>query len=319
MNCKCVFIYFLTFFLYTPVVFAKENRVYLAASFPCANADKPIEKRICESSQTSTYDAVLGYLYKKIREALPEGEKAILKSEQKNWIKQERQKAFDEYRSFGKGESDVWDTLDVAYKDRILKFFDTYKAQCEKFLTEGIGRYKTEAEIPPLLKYSFLYYLYSLEKIPEIKKCKDDPQGCYGTHGASHIFCITNEEKLMPLASGKWIALVRNNELWNAGPCDGHCRFYLIDPVSFKITSLLIENNLGFSGKTYDKSSNQKLKTTDFIQAFFIAFNDEELLLGSGGGCDSERKPTGSHTYKLSSDETTMVLQKSWPVIDGER
>lgn len=310
MDFKRTFIHFLIYLLCTSFVFAKENRVYLPASFLCANAHKPIEKKICASARTSTYDAVLGCLYKKIIDTLPEAEKETLKNEQKNWIKQERQKAFDEYRTFGKAGSDVWDTLDVAYKDRILKFLDTYKAQCEKFLTKEIGRYKTEAEIPTVIQCSVLYYLHSLKKNPEIKSGED----CHGSHGASHIFYMSNEDKLLPLASGKWIALLRNDELWMAGPCDGICRFYLVNPATLTAVPLLIENNCGFSGKTYDKDTGQKLKTTDFIQGFFIDFSNQELLMGSGGGCDSERKPSKKYTYKLSNDERTMILQKSWLV-----
>ncbi len=290
------FLFFLMYIcIVTTPVFAKIERVFLRPSFNCETASASLDKKICTSKQTATYDAVLNYVYTKLMDVLPAVEKEKLKNTQRLWIKNERKSAFKTYRKFGEKSEDLnWDTLDIVYKERTLSLFGTYKKQCEMFLIKELSNFKTESEIPPVIKYSIFYYLYSLEKIPEIEKCKHE--NCYGSYGERPVFYMTNESKLLPLRSGKWIALARNAEINDPGPCDGLCRFFLIEPAEAKLITLLIEKE-------------------EVVQGYFVDFEEnEDLILGDGGGCDAldgkvDRQPENKKRYHLDEAEKTLILR----------
>lgn len=58
-----------------------------AASFNCARASLPIERRICETPALDRVDGEMGQLYNQLRRQLPPGRAAALRQQQRQWLR----------------------------------------------------------------------------------------------------------------------------------------------------------------------------------------------------------------------------------------
>jgi hypothetical protein len=218
---------------------------------------------VCEK-ETSQYDRALNDLYKLLMKHLSDEKKAELKTDQKKWLKKDRNVAFKaeadirKNKTFADSERGYADRLLSAYGIRLRALCIRYTAELKKILFYKLSKIKSQEKLSPSLEVIFCIW-YHAQTDHQIE-----------TPRSTNVYSLETiqEDRLLRQTDGAWLLLWRGNSYFDLTNNDGGCySFKLISPTAQTIVDIQAEDHWA--------EKNQRIQSKDI----YLKFQATKLLL----------------------------------------